>query len=86
MKSDPDYQDNQRRCRKESAERHPQYWREYRRTHRAYVLRNRLLQNGRDRVRLLAKTDALKEKIFLIPMPYKDLAKKDTMAFYGHQG
>jgi len=30
--------------------------------------------------------DALKEKIFLIPMPYKDLAKKDTMAFYGHQG
>jgi hypothetical protein len=112
MKSDPDYQDNQRRCRKEWAEGHPQYWREYRRTHTQYVLRNRLLQKGRDRLRLLAKMDtsvpvsvvkpggyylipdgrdlakmdALKQKILLIPMPCKGLAKKDVIAFSAHPG
>lgn len=112
MKTDPDYQDNQRRCRKQWAEAHRQYWREYRRTHGQYVLRNRVLQKGRDRVRHLrrlakmdastpvslvkpgsyylvpqggdlAKMDALKQKILLIPIGYKDLAKKDTIAFTG---
>ena len=112
MKTDPDYQDNQRRCQKEWAESHRQYWREYRRSHTEYVLRNRVLQKGRDRVRDLAKMDSsvpvsrikpggyylipqgrdlakmdsLKQKILLIPMPYKDLAKKDSIAFCGSHG
>lgn len=112
MKTDSDYQDNQRRCQREWAEAHRQYWGEYRRTHGQYVLRNRILQKGRDRVRRLrrlakmdasmpvspvkpggyylipqgrdlAKMDALKQKILLIPMLYKDLAKKDAIAFGG---
>lgn len=111
MKTDPDYQDNQRRCRKQWSEAHRQYWREYRRTHGQYVVRNRMLQKGRDRVRHLrrlakmdastqvsfvkpggyylvpegrdlAKMDALKQKILLIPIGYKDLAKKDAIAFH----
>ena len=110
MKTDADYQDNQRRCRKQWAEAHRQYWREYRRTHGQYLVRNRMLQKGRDRVRRLrrlakmdastpvslvkpggyylvpegrdlAKMDALKQKILLIPIGYKDLAKEDSIAF-----
>lgn len=112
MKTDPDYHDNQQRCRKQWAEANRSYWRDYRRTHPQYTLQNLILQRGRDRaLRLakmdvsdpalpvkpaayylipqrcnLAKMDALTQKIFLIPAPYNDLAKKDSIAFCVHSG
>jgi len=66
---DPDYRDNQRRAQRHWLERHPEYWRRYRRTHPDYTRRNRAQQRARDRRRrgagaahasapLLAKMDA----------------------------
>ena len=110
MKTDPDYQDNQRRCRKIWTRTHPQYWKTYRSNHPQYVCRNRTRQNGRDQLRRLhrlakmdastgdsflkpgryflipqggdlAKMDALRQKILLIPMTSDHLAKKDGIAF-----
>jgi hypothetical protein len=59
--SDPEYKDNQSRAQQSWSERHPDYWREYRRTHAEYRERNRALQRERDarrRERVLAKMDA----------------------------
>jgi hypothetical protein len=85
METDPDYQDNQRRCQKQWVEAHRQYWREYRRTHTEYVLRNRVLQKGRDHVRRLAKMDAstpasfVKSGIYYLIPERRDLAKMDAL-------
>lgn len=70
LAEDPDYQDNQRRCKKEWQERHPGYSRFYRNKRPEYVKRNRLLQAMRDvrrrkspysnrQRRMLAKMDSL---------------------------
>ena len=39
--SDRDYRENQARAQQRWAQRHPQYWREYRTTHPEYTARNR---------------------------------------------
>lgn len=58
--SDPDYRENQARAQAAWAARHPDYWREYRRSHPQYRDRNRCLQPARDAKRaerVLAKMD-----------------------------
>lgn len=45
---DPDYRDNQARARRAWSERHPDYWREYRRQHPGYLERNRQQQRVRN--------------------------------------
>jgi len=86
--SDLDYQDNQSRAQVSWAERHPDYWREYRRTHPAYSERNRSLQRERDarrRERVLAKMDVWTRDspvpsgtYRLRPVTREDLAKMDA--------
>ena len=86
--SDPDYRDNQSRAQESWAERHPDYWREYRRTHQDYRERNRTLQRVRDarrRERVLAKMDVSagdspipSGTYRLSPVTREDLAKMDA--------
>jgi hypothetical protein len=86
--ADPDYRENQARAQAAWATQHPNYWREYRRTHPEYGDRNRLLQKGRDArrpERSLAKMDAstretsMPSGIYrLSPVTRDDLAKSDA--------
>lgn len=86
--SDPEYRDNQSRAQESWAERHPDYWREYRRTHQDYRERNRSLQRERDarrRERVLAKMDVStgdspvpSGTYRLTPVTREDLAKMDA--------
>ena len=94
MRSDPVYRDNQADSQKRWIENHPDYWRRYRAAHPEYVARNRSLQHGRDRLKreldamtrtgaVLAKSDAYKSKLDVIPVYYEllpapsgDLAKR----------
>ena len=86
--SDPDYRDNQSRAQESWAERHPDYWRDYRRTHQDYRERNRTLQRERDarrRERVLAKMDVSagdspvpSGTYRLTPVAGEDLAKMDA--------
>jgi hypothetical protein len=58
---DPDYRDNDARCRKRWAAEHPDYWKRYRHAHPDYTVRNRILQqkrNWRRRTTLIANEDA----------------------------
>lgn len=66
LKVDPDYRDNQKDCQKRWCEKNPDYWRQWRQVHDAYVQKNRL----RARARHFAKMDALTPKIELISGPY----------------
>ncbi len=50
-RDDPDYRCNQARAQRNWAERHPQYWRDYRLAHPDYDERNRVQQRERDRRR-----------------------------------
>ena len=86
--SDPDYHDKQVRAQRAWRERHPDYWREYRRTHPQYAQRNRSQQHERDGRRCerrLAKMDA-SAPVFpvpsgtyrLAPAAAGDLAKMDA--------
>jgi len=86
--NDPDYQENQARAQTAWVGRHPDYWREYRRTHPEYSERNRNLQQHRDvrrRERLLAKKNASPQEFLvpagtyrLTPVTRDDLAKMDA--------
>ena len=86
--SDPEYRDNQSRAQASWAERHRDYWREYRRTHPEYSERNRGLQRERDarrRERVLAKMDVSPRDspvpsgtYRLSPVTHDDLAKRDA--------
>jgi hypothetical protein len=86
--TDPDYRDNQARAQHGWAQRHPDYWREYRGTHPQYEQRNREQQRQRDRrrgTRDLAKSDASKPTspvasgtYRLLPVAMGDLAKSDA--------
>ena len=86
--SDPEYRDNQSRAQASWAERHPDYWREYRRTHVDYRERNRTLQRERDarrRESVLAKMDVSTSDspvpsgtYRLSPVTREDLAKMDA--------
>lgn len=67
--SDPDYHDNQAQAHRAWCERHPEYWREYRRAHAQYEERNRAQQsnrNDRRRARMIAKMDA-STAVFPVP-------------------
>ena len=66
LRTDTDYRDNQARARARWAKDHPGYWRCYRKTHPAYVERNRCLQRTRnDRRRAIAKMYASGPKALL---------------------
>jgi hypothetical protein len=82
MRSDPVYRDNQADSQKRWLENHPDYWRDYRGRHPDYVVRNRLLQKARDRLKrdldavtrtgaVLAKSDACQSKLDVIPVYYE---------------
>jgi hypothetical protein len=86
--SDPAYRDNQSRAQQSWAERHPQYWGQYRQAHPQYTEHNRLRQRERDarqRQRLLAKMDVKTREsgvpsgtYRLSPIGREDLAKMDA--------
>jgi len=86
--TDPDYRENQSRAQTAWAEQHPDYWREYRRSHPEYAERNRILQQARDArrtERVLAKMDVSTREspvpsgIYrLSPVTGDDLAKMDA--------
>jgi hypothetical protein len=67
---DTDYRDNERRAQRSWAERHPEYWQQYRREHRQYTERNRQQQRDRDgrrrKERELANGDASRPSL---PLP-----------------
>lgn len=77
MKTDPDYQFNQKLSQKQWAEAHPGYWKHYRKRNPKKAERNRILQRIRNRRRskkgtadaggdssLIAKMDASKPDNF----------------------
>lgn len=64
MRTDSDYQANQRESQRSWRERKPWYWKQYRIGHPEYAMRNRILQRHRDkrhRLKDLAKMDALED-------------------------
>ena len=72
--SDPDYQNDQRDCHKQWIEKHPGYYRNYRKQRPDYCDRNRELQKKRDKKRRLkqsCKRDALKHFSTIKPGTYK---------------
>jgi len=71
LQIDVDYRDNQRECWKEWYERHPDYYRGYRKRNMDYTEKNRQMQrqrnilrrkNGRDKV--IAKMDLITNRLF----------------------
>ena len=86
--SDPEYRENQARAQAAWAAQHPDYWREYRRSHPTYSDRNRRQQQARDArraARVLAKMDvwtretSVPSGIYrLSPATRDDLAKMDA--------
>lgn len=86
MHQDTDYQTTHREAQKNWMEQNPGYWKIYRAGHPAYIQKNRLQQQNRDRKRRLArlaKMDALRPFSFIKPGSYflaPDLAKMDTLA------
>lgn len=83
--TDADHKANKRDSQKRWMEKHPGYWRQYRKSHREYTDRNRKMQRqrncGRKRPRdatpliaksdlVNAKSDPVKEKNVLIPGYY----------------
>ena len=89
MKTDPDYQANQKNAWRSWRRRNRDYWRPYREKHPDYCDRNRLLQGKRDeerRRRNLAKMDALRAMnsietgtYYLLPSHLSHLAKMDAL-------
>ncbi len=73
---DPVYDANQRDVQKRWRERNPDYWRDYRKRHPEYVLRNKERQRERNRLKRLksgpvAKMDASEGKSDIIPGNYQ---------------
>jgi hypothetical protein len=89
MKTDPDYQANQKNAWRSWQQRNRNYWRPYREKRPEYRERNRLLQAKRDearRKRNLAKMDALRATssietgtYYLVPSHLSHLAKMDAL-------
>ena len=67
--ADPDYRDNDVQASRQWRNRHPGYWREYRRKHPQSLIRNRQKQRERDRSRRLEPT---------LPAPTPHLANEDA--------
>jgi len=92
LAADADYRTNQRAAQRGWSERHPDYWRHYRRRHPDYTERNRTQQRERNRLRRLgaaapriANMNVCEaEKPFvsglyrLIPVSRASVAKKDA--------
>ncbi|MDO9469003.1 MAG: hypothetical protein Q7J36_17010 [Thiobacillus sp.] len=87
---DPDYHDNQARAQQAWSRRNPDYWRQYRDVHPAYVARNREMQrerNSRKKDRPIAKMDASTAALaprlasgvyYLMPLKDSGIAKMDA--------
>lgn len=61
LQSDPDHRDNKSRAQQSWAQKNPDYWRNYRKSHPQYVERNRSMQRERNATRerdTIAKKDA----------------------------
>ncbi len=90
MKTDPEYQANQRESQRSWRERNPGYWKQYRMRHSDYAVRNRLLQRHRDKRRHLtdlAKMDTLEDPFpsikagsYYLIAEKSNLAKMDALA------
>ena len=90
MKTDPDYQANQRESQRSWRERNPGYWKQYRMQHPDYAMRNRLLQRHRDKrgcFKDLAKMDTLEDTFssvkagsYYLIAEKSNLAKMDALA------
>lgn len=90
---DPDYRDNQNRCRKQWQQANPDYYRDYRASHPEYVKRNKILQIRRDARKskngpvFLAKIDSLIKELYprkkqlykLVPESGNFLANIDSL-------
>jgi len=70
--ADSDYRDNDVQANRQWRNRHPGYWRAYRRKHPQLVIRNREKQRERDRARRLKPPQ---------PSPPPDLANEDASSF-----
>ena len=90
MAQDADYKANHRNAQKSWHERNRDYWRLYRRRNPRYVIRNRLLQQERNRKRRarerIAKKDALEPfstirsgSYYIFTEPCQGIAKKDAL-------
>ena len=86
MRTDLEYQANQRESDRSWRERSPGYWKQYRIGHPGYAMRNRLLQRNRDKRKNLAKMDALKGLIssvktgsYYLIAQGENLAKMDAL-------
>ena len=66
---DADYRDNDVQANGHWRSQHPDYWREYRRNHPEYVVRNRQRQRERDRARQRNRVPVA---------PTRDLANEDA--------
>lgn len=68
MATDSDYRADQQECQKAWREKNPDYWRNYRKEHPAYVERNRLLQKARrsKNAGCVAKMDPSPKKVRLV--------------------
>jgi hypothetical protein len=82
--SDADYRENQARAQRAWVEGHPEYWREYRRTHPEYSESNRVAARRR-RAGRVAKMDASKAvsrvpsgTYRLVPATASEFAKMDA--------
>lgn len=90
MKTDPEYQGNQRDSQRSWRERNPGYWKQYRMRHPDYAMRNRLLQRHRDKrgcFKDLAKMDTLEDTFssvkagsYYLIAEKSNLAKMDALA------
>lgn len=92
LKQDPDHRANQAEAQRRWRERHPHYWREYRRSHPEYSTRNREQQRQRNRRRgrpatspMIAKMAACREEAsissgtyWLMPVNRSGIAKMDA--------
>lgn len=94
MARDEDYRDNQRDAQRIWMQKHPDYWREYRKRNPQYAQRNRERQRERNRARRsqgsilhsIAKMDAIQTqppdfsgRYRLIPLPGTAVAKMDAI-------
>ena len=90
MARDPDYKANHRNAQKSWQEQNRNYWRLYRRRNPRYVIRNRLLQQERNRQRRtrerIAKMDALEPfstirsgSYYIFTEPCQGIAKMDAL-------
>jgi hypothetical protein len=67
--NDPDYRENQKRVQQAWAERHPNYWRDYRRQHPEYTERNRAQQRQRAQDKAAGQIAKMNASKAAMPIP-----------------